>query len=643
MTTKLIPREVLFGNPDKTNVQISPDGKYISYVAPYKGVLNLYIAKAEEPQNIKLITKDSGRGVISYTWTYNPHYILYVQDSKGDEDHHLFKVDLRDNKVVDLTPFKGVKAMIESMSYKKPDSVLVMLNKRDPQYHDIYSLDLESGNLEMSYKNLKQYAGFVVDDEYNVRFAAKSREDGGMDYLKLHDGKESMFLEVDPDDFHNTSLLGFNKTNDKLFYVSSKGRNTSALISWNLKDNKQEMIYENDKVDVGGVMAHPTEKTLQAVSYNYDKPKRNFFDKVIEEDFVFLEKQYDGLVCRIDNTLDDSVWIVGYRSDDTPMSYYRFDRKNQSLTFLFKSKDNLAEYELSKMHPVVIKTRDDLEMMCYLTIPLEQTQDNNSYIPKKPVPLILNVHGGPTVRDSWGLSPQDQWFANRGYAVLNVNYRGSAGFGKNFINAGNGEWGGKMHDDLIDAVKWAIYNKITNKDQICIYGGSYGGYAALSGLTFTPDTFTCAVDIVGVSDLKTLFKTIPPYWQSYYKALIRKIGGDPDTKEGEKFLASRSPLSFVDKIKKPLLIAQGAHDPRVKKEHSDMIVAEMKNKNIPVTYALYEDEGHGFMRPENRLSFYALTEEFLHKHLGGRKEPITKMHNTSLKLLEKGGLDIKEY
>ena len=640
MTTKLIPREVLFGNPDRTNVQISPDGKYISYVAPYKGVLNLYIAKADEPQNAKLITKDSGRGVISYAWTYNPNYVVYVQDTKGDEDHHLFKVDLRDNKVVDLTPFKGVKAMVESMSHKKPDTMLVLLNKRDPQYHDLYKLDLNSNALEMIYKNLKKYAGFIVDDEYNIRFAGKTREDGGVDYFKLHNGKESLFLEVDPDDIYNTNLLGFNKANDVLFYLSSKDRNTSALMSWDLKSDKQEMIYKNDRVDVGGVMAHPTEKTLQAVSYNYDKPKRKFFDKTIEKDFAFLEKQHDGLVERIDNTLDDSIWIVGYRSDNMPISYYRFSRKNQELTFLFKSKDNLAEYELSTMHPVEIKTRDGLTMMCYLTIPLEQTKSDDDYIPKKPVPLILNVHGGPTVRDSWGLSPQDQWFANRGYAVLNVNYRGSSGFGKDFINAGNGEWGGKMHDDLIDAVNWAVDKKITTKDQVCIYGGSYGGYAALAGLTFTPDTFACAVDIVGVSDLSTLLKTIPPYWQSAYRALVRKIGGDPDTEEGKKFLDSRSPLFFVDKIKKPLLIAQGAHDPRVKKEQSDMIVAEMKKKNIPVTYALYEDEGHGFMRPENRLSFYALAEEFLHKHLGGLKEPIKKVENTSLKLLEKGGLEI---
>jgi dipeptidyl aminopeptidase/acylaminoacyl peptidase len=343
------------------------------------------------------------------------------------------------------------------------------------------------------------------------------------------------------------------------------------------------------------------------------------------------------------SSLDDFIWIVGYMNDNKPTSYYLFSRKNQQLTFLFESKSDLAKYKLSKMHPVVINTRDGLEMMCYLTIPVSDEQSEKSYIPKKPVPLILNVHGGPTVRDSWGLDVEGQWLANRGYAVLNINYRGSSGFGKNFINAGNGEWAGKMHDDLIDAMNWAIQNKITTKDQVCIYGGSYGGYAALVGLTFTPDTFVCGVDIVGPSDLKTLLKNIPPYWQSGYKALIKKIGGDPDTKAGEEFLASRSPLTFVEKIKKPLLIGQGAHDPRVKKEQSDLIVAAMKKNNIPVTYALYTDEGHGFMRPENRLSFYAITEEFLHKHLGGRREPMQKVNNTSLEIVEKGGLELNGY
>ncbi len=491
----LIPREVLFGNPDKANVQISPDGEYISYIAPYNGVLNLYIAKVSDIANPKLITQDSGRGVISYAWTYNKDYVLYVQDKNGDENYHLYKVNLRDNKVTDLTPMKNIRAEVEEVSYKHPDTIIIAINERDPQYHDLYKVDLNTDKLTLFRENTEKFAGFILDDEYNIRFAAKTREDAGKDYFKFDkDGKASKFMEVSPEDLHNTGLLGFNKNNDILYYMTSLGRNTSALMLMDLNNQKSELIYENDKVDVGGVMMHPTEKIIQAISYSYDKPRKKFYDQDVEKDFAFLEKQHSGIPVQISRDLKDSLWIVGYMNDNRPTSYYLFSRNNQTLTFLFDSKSNLAKYSLSTMHPVVIKTRDDLEMMCYLTLPLSEEKSDGSYITKKPVPLIFNVHGGPTVRDSWGLDVEDQWLANRGYAVLNVNYRGSSGFGKNFINAGNGEWGGKMHDDLIDAVNWAIANKITTKDQVCIYGGSYGGYAALVGLTFTPDTFVCGVD-----------------------------------------------------------------------------------------------------------------------------------------------------
>ena len=327
-------------------------------------------------------------------------------------------------------------------------------------------------------------------------------------------------------------------------------------------------------------------------------------------------------------------------NDNKPPAYCLFDRDNRSLKFLFNSRDKLAEYSLSKMYPVEIKTRDGLTMMSYLTIPVDEEKSADSYTPKKPLPLILDVHGGPTTRDGWGINMPSQWFANRGYAVLKVNYRGSAGFGKEFINAGNGEWGGKMQDDLIDAVNWAIDKSVADKDKVCIYGGSYGGYAVLAGLTFTPDVFACGVDIVGISDLVLNAKNKPSYWKYYMDIYLKKIGGNPDTEEGRKFLASRSPINFVNRIKKPLLIAQGKYDPRVKKEQSDMIVDAMKKNAIPVTYALYENEGHGFLRPENKISFYALTEEFLHKHLGGRKESMKKVPGTLLNVLENGDLDI---
>lgn len=402
-------------------------------------------------------------------------------------------------------------------------------------------------------------------------------------------------------------------------------------------------MYHNDKTDVHGILVHATEKTLQAALYNYDKPKKYYFNadfNDFKKNIEFLEKQHQGIISKPFISLDRKYWIISYLNDDKVEAYYLFDREKKDLKFLFNAREKLAEYKLSKMHPVEIKTRDGLTMMSYLTIPVDEENSTDSYIPKKPLPLILDVHGGPTTRDSWGINIPSQWFANRGYSVLKVNYRGSSGFGKDFINAGNGQWGGKMQDDLIDAVNWAIDKQIAAKDKICIYGGSYGGYAVLAGLTFTPDIFACGVDIVGISDLVRNARDKPSYWKYYMDIYRKKIGGDPDTEEGKKFLESRSPINFVDRIKKPLLIAQGAHDPRVKKEQSDIIVKAMNKRGIPVTYALYENEGHGFLRPENRLSFYALTEEFLHKHLGGRKEPMTKVPGTSLKILEKGDLDI---
>ncbi len=576
MNTKLIPREVLFGIPDRTNVQISPDGKYISYVAPYKGVPNLYIAKTDQLEYVKQVTKDEGRGITSYGWAYNSNYMFYIQDKNGDEDFHIYKIDLRDNSVTNLTPFKGVRAQIQSISYKHLNEILVLLNKRDKSFFDLYKLDLNTNKLSSMHENQERYASYFTDNDYKIRFFKKMNEGGGATYFKNNNGVVSKFKDIAPEDLHNTMILGFNHNKDKVYYLSSKDRDKSALMSVDIESGKEELLYQNDKVDVNGILVHPKEKNLRAAMYSYDKPQKVFFDDSFKGHFEFLDKKYDGVPFMASGTLDDKMWVVKYINDDSAISYHLFDTQNQKLTFLFKSRSELDQYQLSKMHPVEIKTRDDLTMMRYLTTPVGHEKLSGSYIPKKPLPLILDVHGGPTVRDGWGINMPSQWFANRGYAVLKVNYRGSSGFGKNFINAGNGEWGGKMQDDLIDAVNWAIKEKIAAKDKVCIYGGSYGGYAVLAGLTFTPDVFTCGVDIVGISDLILNAKNKPSYWAYYMDVYRKKIGGNPETEEGRKFLASRSPINFVDRIKKPLLIAQGKHDPRVKKEQSDVIVEEMK-------------------------------------------------------------------
>jgi dipeptidyl aminopeptidase/acylaminoacyl peptidase len=356
------------------------------------------------------------------------------------------------------------------------------------------------------------------------------------------------------------------------------------------------------------------------VHFNYLRPEWLVLDPSVKPDFEYLKTVAEGEMQVTSGTLDDQKWIVAYLQDNGPTRYYFYDRQNKKATFLFVNRPTLEGLPLAKMHPVAIPARDGLELVSYLTLPMDSDPDGDGR-PDRPLPLILNVHGGPWARDSWGFDPEHQFLANRGYAVLSVNFRGSTGFGKNFANAGNREWAGKMHDDLIDAVNWAVAQKIADKDKVCIMGGSYGGYATLVGVTMTPDIFACGVDIVGPSNILTLLSTIPPYWEPAKQQFKDRVG-DYESDEGKKFLTERSPLTYVEKIKKPLLIGQGANDPRVKQAESDQIVEAMQQKKIPVTYVLYPDEGHGFARPENRLSFYAVTEAFLAEHLGGRYQPI---------------------
>ncbi len=391
----------------------------------------------------------------------------------------------------------------------------------------------------------------------------------------------------------------------------------------NLDDGKVKLIAEDPRADFGGVLAHPTEKTIEAVSFEYSRNEWKFLDDAIKADFDFLKTVQDGEIIVADRTLDDKHWIVAFLQDDGPVKTYLYDREpEKKVTFLFQNRDDLDDYTLAKMHTPVIKSRDGMDLVSYLTLPPGSDPDGDG-IPNKPLPMVLYVHGGPWARDSWGLNPYHQWLSNRGYAVLSVNYRGSTGFGKDFINAGNGEWSRKMHDDLLDAVKWAVDQKIADKDKVAIGGGSYGGYATLVGMAYTPDVFAAGVDIVGPSSLVTLLQNIPPYWVPFMPVMKVRVG-DVDTEEGRAELLKRSPLTLVDKIKKPLLIGQGANDPRVTQLEADQIVKAMQDRKIPVTYVLYPDEGHGFRRPENRMSFNAVMEAFLAEQLGGRFEPVGK-------------------
>lgn len=618
--TKLIPRDLLFGNPDRAGTKISPDGKYLSFLAPVKGVLNVWVGPTDRPDAAKPVTKDTKRGIRTYFWTYTNKHILYAQDAEGDENWHIYRVDLTSGDIKNLTPLKKVAARIQGVSYRFPGEILIALNDRDARYHDVYRLNLESGKRALVQQN-EGFLGFITDDDYKIRFATKFTPDGG-NSIQQPDGKGGWteFLKIPMEDSLTTNVVAFTKTGKAAYVIDSRGRNTGAFTVMDLKTGKQTVLAEDPRCDASGALLHPTERSLQAISFTYDRTRWVFKDLAVKADFDHLAKVAGGEISVTSRTLDDRKWVVAFVMDDGPVRYYLYDRPTGAAKFLFTNRKAQEGLPLQKMHARVLKSRDGLDLVCYLTLPPGSDPDGTGR-PARPVPLVLDVHGGPWARDSWGFDAVHQLLANRGYAVLGVNFRGSTGFGKKFLNAGNREWARNMHNDLLDAVDWAVKFKVADPKKVAIMGGSYGGYATLVGLTFTPETFACGVDIVGPSNLVTLLKTIPPYWAPAVQLFKDRVG-DHTTEEGKKLLESRSPLTFVDRIRRPLLIAQGANDPRVKQAEADQIVKAMQDRKIPVTYVLFPDEGHGFARPANRLAFNAVMEAFLARHLGGRYEPV---------------------
>ena len=600
--------------------RVSPDGTRISYLAPVKGVLNVWVGPIDDPEAAQPVTHDTKRGIRNYGWAHTNEHIAYAQDKEGDENWHIHSVVLATGEIKDLTPEDGVQARVQEVSHKFADEIILALNDRDPELHDLYRVNLDSGERTLIQHN-EGFAGFVTDDDFRVRFAERFEPDGGVQCFRPDgDGAWDAFLKVEAEDVLTTSHVGFDKAGQVRYLLDSRGRNTSALISLNLETGEEAILAEDERANAVEVMIHPTEKTIQAVAFNYDRKKWKVLDDAVSEDLTHLGSVAEGDIEVVSRTLDDQRWIVAFLRDDGPTHYYLYDRDDKKTRFLFTDRKELEGAPLAKMHPAVIESRDGLKLLSYCTLPARSTGSGNSR-PDHPLPMILLVHGGPWERDRWGYNPLHQLFANRGYAVLSVNYRGSIGFGKNFINAGDKEWGGKMHTDLIDAVQWAIDEGIADPERVAIMGGSYGGYATLVGLTFTPETFACGVDIVGPSNLVTLIDSIPPYWKPLVELWATRVG-DQRTEEGKAFLMERSPVSHVDRITKPLLIVHGVNDPRVKQSESDQIVGAMQEKNIPVTYVLYPDEGHGFARPENWLSFVAVAEAFLARHLGGRSQAI---------------------
>ena len=616
----LIPRASFFGNPTRTSGLISPDGQWLSWIAPRDGVLNVWVAPVSDPTKAKPITAEKVRPIREHFWARDSKLVLFYNDSGGDENFLLYGVDPQTATLRNLTPFQKTRVVLIRSSRKRPHEILIGLNNRDPQFHDLYLLNLATGKLDLVYQN-NEFAAFEADESLEPRFAFKERAGGATDVFRFDQGKTAPHTVIPAEDSFTTYTSEILPDGKTLYWIDSRGRDKAALIAEDLTSGKKRVLAESNKADVGRVMVHPVTRQAQAYAVNYLKWQWFPMGDAIKEDITKLNKQIKGEWGVTSRNDADTLWVLYVDEVVKPVTYYLWNRRTKKLTSLFVTRPELEGKPLAPMHGVEIKSRDGLTLTAYLTLPVGSDTKAPGR-PDKPLPMVLHVHGGPWSRDVYGYTPGEQWLANRGYAVLQVNYRGSAGFGKRFIEAANREFGGKMHDDLIDAVKWAIDARITTQDKVAIYGGSYGGYATLVGLTFTPDVFACGVDIVGPSSLVTLIESFPAYWKTGLESTWYRRVGNPEKPEDREFLLSRSPITKVDRITRPLLIGQGANDPRVTQKESDQIVQAMKEKKIPVTYVIYNDEGHGFARPESRMSFYAITEAFLSRCLGGRAEAI---------------------
>ena len=618
----LIPREKLFGNPSQTAGRLSPDGKWLSWIAPRDGVLNIWVAPASNPKSARALTNERQRPIRQYFWAPDSKNILFINDKGGDENFLLYGVDVASAQQRSLTPFEKTRVQVIGVSSEVKDRMLVGVNNRDPKWHDVHSLDLKTGKLTPVLMNTGGYASFLADEQLRIRGASKSRADGGSDFYRVVNNlvEPKPFEQVTLEDSQTTGPAGFTTDGKTLYWTDSRGRDTAALIAQDVATGKKTVVAQNARADIGGAMTNPKTGRLEAYGVNYLKNEWVPVDSSVRGDLAFLKSQLKGEINVVSRTDADDKWIVSVDPVTAPSAAYLYDRKAKRLTKLYVTRPELEGAPLAAMHPVEIKSRDGMTLVSYLTLPPGSDPDGDGR-PNKPVPMVQLVHGGPWARDAYGYNGAHQWLANRGYAVLSTNFRSSTGFGKKFTSAGDLQWGTTMQDDLHDAMNWAVQRGVTTADKVAIMGGSYGGYATLAGLAFTPERYACGVDIVGPSNLATLLKTIPPYWEAG-KVQFYKRMGDPTTPQGQALLKERSPLFKADQIKRPLLIGQGANDPRVNVAESEQIVDAMKAKGIPVTYVVFPDEGHGFARPVNNIAFNAVAENFLAKCLGGRAEPI---------------------
>jgi dipeptidyl aminopeptidase/acylaminoacyl peptidase len=619
MTVPLIPRKSLFGNPDRLSVQISPDGDHLAWVAPDEGVLNVWAAPRQDLAAARVITHDRLRGIRFILWALNSTHIFYIQDKSGDENWHVYSVNLNGDDVKDLTPFEDVAAQVIRGSEQFPDEIIVGLNNRVPQFYDLHRVNIVTGEMSLLEEN-NSFAGYLIHDDFRVIVALAMTPEGGMNWFLKSPTGWDLWESIPQEDTMTSYPVGLNKAGTHLYLTDSRGRNTGALFEVELATKARRLLAEDSLVDVGGVIIHPTLKYVQAVSFTHERQRWQVLEPSLVADLEYLNTISPGDLYLTSRSLDDRFWTLAYVLDDAPALCYLYDRNERQARFLFSYVSVLEGAPLAKMRSFVIEARDGLKLVGYYTLPLD-SDSNGDGVPDRPLPMVLFPHDGPWGRDGWGYDPFHQWLANRGYVVMNVNFRSSTGFGKSFVNAGDKAWATGIIQDQYDTVQWAIRQGIADPGQVAIMGLSFGGYSTLAGLTFFPDTYVCGVDLFGPSNLVTLLESMPEYWKPTLELFTTRVG-DHRTPEGRALLTAHSPLTHAGHICKPLLIGQGANDERVKQAESDQIVKALQDKGIPVAYVLYPDEGHGFTRPENNLSFFAIAEAFLARCLEGRYEPI---------------------
>lgn len=639
----IVPREVLFGNPVKQFPQLSPDGTRLAYLAPdAKGVMNVWLRTVGKEDDA-LLTHDPHRGVGLYRWAADGRHVLYEQDSDGDENFHVYSADLESKLVRDLTPFQGARVQNLRVSPARPGEILVGLNLKKRDAFDMYRVDLETGAVRLDTENPGDVLSWTTDRNFVIRAATAFATATGETIVRVRDGAGSPWRNLVRMPFEDSTmfgqvnggsvLAGFSPSGASLYVVDSTTTETAGLVERDAATGRViRTIASHPRSDVAMdflgnpdvlplVMTNPADGRVEAVGFEEAEVEWKVVDFAVRDDLAKIAALGRGITEVISRDAADRRWIIVRFPDDGPNSFYLYDRVSKKAALLFEDQPKLSVYRLAETRAFTIKSRDGLPLLCYLTLP--------PGVPEKNLPLIVNPHGGPWWRDRDVFAPDVQLLANRGYAVLAVEFRGSIGFGKKFLNAGTHQFGLAMEDDILDGVQWAVSKGIADPKRLAIYGGSAGGYATLRAITEHPDLFRCAVDLVGPSDLKLLFSTMPAGWGAVKARWVRRMG---DVEHDEALNRKLSPLFHADAIRSPLLIGQGANDPRVNIESSNRIVAAARSHGVEVTYVVYPDEGHGFARPENNIDFYGRMEEFLAKHLGGRAEPVKKVEGATAEL-----------